>query len=39
MINKGLRIFDLLEHRQKLDLISVTPYAHGVHLARYGLKE
>ena len=26
MINKGLRIFDLLEHRQKLSLISATAY-------------
>ena len=26
MINKGLRIFDLLEHRQKLSLISATSY-------------
>lgn len=30
MINKGLRIFDLLEHRQKLSLISATPYACGI---------
>ena len=39
MINKGLPIFNLLEHRQKLDLISVTPYAHGVHIARYSISE
>lgn len=30
MINKGLRIFDLLEHRQKLSLISAIPYACGI---------
>jgi dihydrofolate reductase len=30
MINKGLRIFDLLKHRQKLSLISATPYACGI---------
>jgi dihydrofolate reductase len=30
MINKGLRIFDLLDHRQKLSLISATPYACGI---------
>jgi dihydrofolate reductase len=30
IINKGLRIFDLLEHRQKLSLISATPYACGI---------
>jgi dihydrofolate reductase len=30
MINKGLRIFDLLEHRQKLSLISATAYACGI---------
>ncbi len=30
MINKGLRIFDLLEQRQKLSLISATPYACGI---------
>jgi len=30
MINKGLRIFDLLEHRQKLSLISATPYECGI---------
>jgi dihydrofolate reductase len=30
MINKGLRIFDLLEHRQKLSLVSATPYACGI---------
>lgn len=30
MINKGLRIFDLLEHRQKLTLISATAYECGI---------
>jgi dihydrofolate reductase len=30
MIGKGLRIFDLLEHRQKLTLVSATPYACGI---------
>jgi dihydrofolate reductase len=30
MINKGLRIFDLLEHRQKLSLISATGYECGI---------
>ena len=30
MINKGLRIFDLLEHRQKLSLISAKAYECGI---------
>jgi dihydrofolate reductase len=30
MINKGLRIFDLLEHSQKLSLINATPYECGI---------
>ena len=30
MINKGLRIFDLLEHRQKLSPISATAYECGI---------
>lgn len=30
MISKGLRIFDSLEHRQKLSLISATPYECGI---------
>lgn len=30
MINKGLRIFDALEHRQKLSLIGATPYECGI---------
>lgn len=30
MINKGLRIFDLLEHKQKLSLKSATAYECGI---------
>ncbi len=30
MINKGMRIFDLLDKRQKLSLISAIPYEGGV---------
>ena len=30
MINKGLRVFDLLENRQKLALINATPYECGI---------
>jgi dihydrofolate reductase len=30
MINKGLRIFDLLEHRQQLSLVSAKPYECGI---------
>lgn len=37
MINKGLRIFDLLNGRQKLSLISATPYECGVTVLRYKL--
>ena len=37
MINKGLRIFDLLEHRQKLSLISATPYDCGITVVVYKL--
>ena len=37
MINKGLRIFDLLEHRQKLSLISATPYECGISVVVYKL--
>jgi len=37
MINKGMRIFDLLEERQKLSLISATPYECGVTVLRYKL--
>lgn len=37
MINKGIRIFDLLDKRQKLSLISATPYECGVAVLRYKL--
>jgi dihydrofolate reductase len=37
MINKGLKIFDLLEHRQKLSLISATAYECGVSVLVYKL--
>lgn len=37
MINKGMRIFDLLGKRQKLSLISATPYECGVTVLRYKL--
>jgi dihydrofolate reductase len=37
MINKGLRIFDLLEHRQKLSLISATAYECGISVIVYKL--
>ncbi len=37
MINKGLRIFDLLDKRQKLNLLSATPYECGVTVLRYTL--
>ena len=37
MINKGMRIFDLLDGRQKLSLISATPYENGVTVLRYKL--
>jgi dihydrofolate reductase len=37
MINKGLRIFDLLEHRQKLSLINATPYACGIAVLTFKL--
>ncbi|GAA0545717.1 dihydrofolate reductase family protein [Chitinophaga japonensis] len=30
LINKGLRIFDLLEHRQKLSLVNAVPYECGI---------
>ena len=30
MINKGLRIFDSLKHRQQLSLVSATAYACGI---------
>ncbi len=37
MINKGMRIFDLLAKRQKLSLISAIPYEGGVTVLRYNL--
>jgi len=37
LINKGMRIFDLLEHNQKLSLISATAYENGVAVLRYKL--
>ncbi len=37
MINKGMRIFDLLYKRQKLSLLSATPYDCGVTVLHYRL--
>ena len=37
MINKGLRIFDLLEYRQKLSLVNATPYECGISVLIYKL--
>ena len=37
MINKGMRIFDLLNGLQKLSLIGATPYECGVTVLRYKL--
>lgn len=37
MINKGMRVFDLLDHRQKLSLVSATPYPSGVSVLHYTL--
>lgn len=39
MINKGLRIFDLLNERQKLSLISGTSYDCGICVLRYNLSK
>ena len=39
MINKGLRIFDLLDHRQKLSLISATAYECGITVLVYKLNK
>lgn len=36
-INKGMRIFDLLEHRQKLSLVNATPYECGISVLTYKL--
>jgi len=38
MINKGMRIFDLLDKRQKLTLLSATPYECGVSVLTYKLQ-
>lgn len=38
MINKGLRIFDLLEHRQKLLLVGATAYECGISVLSFKLK-
>lgn len=37
MINKGRRIFDMLDKQQKLSLISATPYECGVTVLHYRL--
>ncbi len=37
MINKGMRIFDSANKRQKLSLISAIPYECGVTVLRYQL--
>src|SRR3954470_22170097 len=37
LINKGMRIFDLLDKRQKLSLLDATPYKSGITILRYGL--
>lgn len=39
MINKGIRIFDLLDHRQKLSLIDARPYDCGVTVLHYKLEK
>jgi len=39
MINKGMRIFDSLDERQKLSLISATTYKCGVTVLRYKLNK
>lgn len=38
MINKGMRIFDLLDNRQKLSLVSSTAYDCGVTVISYTLQ-
>jgi len=35
MINKGMRIFDLAEKRQKLELVAATGYGSGISVLRY----
>ena len=39
MINKGMRIFDLLDQRQKLSLINAIPYECGVTVLHYRLNQ
>jgi len=39
LINKGMRIFDLLGHRQNLDLISAASYENGVAVLHYKLNK
>ena len=39
MINSGMRIFDSLDHRQKLTLISATAYECGITVLRYKFKQ
>ena len=39
LINKGMRIFDLLNHRQKLKLISTKAYIGGTTLLHYELEK
>jgi dihydrofolate reductase len=39
LINKGMRIFDLLNKRQKLSLITAAPYECGVAVLRYNLNK
>jgi dihydrofolate reductase len=38
LINKGLRIFGLSEHRQSLELVSATAYVCGISVLVYKLK-
>jgi dihydrofolate reductase len=35
LINKGMRIFDFQQHRQKLSLVSATPYECGIAVLTY----
>jgi len=37
MVSKGMRIYDLLDKRQKLSLIDATPYKSGIVVLRYQL--
>jgi dihydrofolate reductase len=38
MIGEGLRIFDLLDKRQRLSLVNATPYECGITVLHYKLK-